>query len=340
MRLSTQVALLSTLLAVFAVAVSCIIAITFFEVSPLIWLVAIPIGFLCFFLSLIIAHFVTSPLRDLVTLAKKYKAGDKTVIFTQPSSVTEIQELGGELEEFTELAEARGNELTTLKQRQDEFVSDVAHEFRTPLTAISGNAELMLDEDMPQSTREHFCEIILSETERLKKLTNDLLSLQHIRHENQTYQLARINCKEVAESVVEFLSPIAQERNISLTVEGESPDILSNENRLKQALINLIDNAIRHVNEGGHVRVILSGVEGQSVIAVKDDGCGLGDADPELLFKRFYRADSSRARNTGGSGLGLAIVKEIVEANDGSVTAYNAPDGGAVFLMAFPAIAS
>ena len=113
---------------------------------------------------------------------------------------------------------------------------------------------------------------------------------------------------------------------------------MGNTDRLKQALINLIDNAIRHVEKGGEVKVVLSGVREKTIVAVMDNGCGFGDVDPSLLFRRFYRTDASRARNTGGSGLGLAIVKEIVEAHDGSITAYNAPSGGAVFLMAFPSM--
>ena len=113
---------------------------------------------------------------------------------------------------------------------------------------------------------------------------------------------------------------------------------MANEDRLKQALINLVDNAIRHVEEGGHVRILLSGVNDNSVVAVKDDGCGIGNIDPVLLFKRFYRGDLSRARNSGGAGLGLAIVKEIVEDFDGTVTAFNAPEGGAVFTMSFPSM--
>ena len=99
----------------------------------------------------------------------------------------------------------------------------------------------------------------------------------------------------------------------------------------------MVDNAIRHVEEGGHIRVLLSGVNNQAIVAVKDDGCGIED-DPSLLFKRFYRSDASHARNSGGAGLGLAIVKEIVESFDGTVTAFNAPEGGAVFVMAFPAL--
>ena len=95
--------------------------------------------------------------------------------------------------------------------------------------------------------------------------------------------------EDVAKDVVDTLEPIAQDKEVTLTVEGAAPDILANDDRLKQALINLVDNAIRHVEVGGHVRIMLSGINDTSVVAVKDDGCGIGDIDPVLLFKRFYR---------------------------------------------------
>ena len=338
MRLSTQVALLSSLVAVLATAIMAVCAVFFFDASLYALLLVVPIGGLSFFLSLIISVFATQPFRDLLTQIKKYRSGDSTVDFTLSSSVKEVSELSKNYQDISKLAEARSNELVLVKKHQDEFVSNVAHEFRTPLTAISGNAELMLDPDMPPATRNRFCEIILTECERLKNLTNNLLALQHIKRDNQAQVLSRVNMKDIAESVVEFLAPIAQEKEVNLHVEGEAPDILGNTDRLKQALINLIDNAIRHVEKGGEVKVVLSGVREQTIVAVMDNGCGFGDVDPSLLFRRFYRTDASRARNTGGSGLGLAIVKEIVEAHDGSITAYNAPSGGAVFLMAFPSM--
>lgn len=339
MRLSTQVALLSSLVAVLATAIMAVCAIAFFDASYLVALLVIPIGGLAFFLSLIISVFATQPLRDLLTQIKRYHSGDSTVDFAMESSIKEVSELSANYKTISELADSRLKELTLVKQHQDEFVSNVAHEFRTPLTAISGNAELMLDPDMPPATRNRFCEIILTECKRLKNLTNNLLALQHIKRENQAQVLSRVNMKDIAENIVEFLAPIAQEKDVTLRVEGEAPDILGNTDRLKQALINLIDNAIRHVDVGGKVSVVLSGVREKSIVAVVDNGCGFGDVDPSLLFRRFYRTDASRARNTGGSGLGLAIVKEIVEAHDGSITAYNAPSGGAVFLMAFPSVA-
>lgn len=338
MRLSTQLSLLTTLLTVLMTAVFALIAIIFFDASPFVLALIIPIACLTFILSFIIAYFSTQSFRDLTTMVDKYLEGDKSIRFSMPDSTYEVTEISENLEYFATLSEKRLDELTLLKKRQSEFISDVAHEFRTPLTAISGNTEIIMDPDMPQDMREHFCEIILSETERLKKLTNSLLALQNIKRDNPAELFTRVDVKDLANNVIDTLAPLAQERNITLCVEGEAPDVLVNADRLKQALINLIDNALRHVEDGGVIKIMLSGLNDTTFIGVKDNGCGIGDIDPQLLFKRFYRADASRARNTGGSGLGLAIVKEIVEANDGSITAGNAPEGGAIFLMAFPSV--
>lgn len=338
MRLFTNISFLSTLVALFAAAFIALVAVNLFQVPYYLLIFLVPITCIAYFLSMIIAHFISSPLRDLVAKSHAYRNGDKSVRFEATGTMREVDELAVDIDQFTRIYEIHLNELTTLKARQNEFVSDVAHEFRTPLTAISGNAELMLDPDMPQATREHFCEIILEESERLKKLTNQLLVLQHVEEGGPTTSLERLNIEPIAHDVVDMLGPIAQEKGVTLSVEGAALDILGNRDQLKQALINLVDNAIRHTDAGGHVRVVLSGLKDQSVVAVRDDGCGIGAVDPQLLFKRFYRTDSSRARNSGGAGLGLAIVKEIVEGHDGSVTAFNAPEGGAVFAMTFPAV--
>ena len=326
MRLFTNISFLTALLAIFGSSVTAAIAVLAFGCSRFILAFIIPVSCLCYFLSLLIAHFIAQPLTELAQKTRAYREGDKSIVFEPTGALYEVDQLSEDFRELNHAYEAKLDELSKVQDRQDSFVSDVAHEFRTPLTAISGNAELMLDPDMPQSTREHFCEIILSESERLKKLTNSLLALQHAKEGVPAAALKRLDIAPVAQEVVEMLEPIAQDKNVTLSVEGAAPDILGNTDRLKQAIINLVDNAIRHVEEGGHVRVLLSGVNNQAIVAVKDDGCGIED-DPSLLFKRFYRSDASRARNSGGAGLGLAIVKEIVESFDGTVTAFNAPEG-------------
>lgn len=338
MRLFTHISFLATLLAVFASILTVLIGMAFFHLPYFCMLVVIPIGCVCYFLSLLIAHFISRPLTELTHKMHAYETGDKSIVFAPTGALREVDDLSKDIQDFIRVYESRVDELVAVNQQQDEFVSDVAHEFRTPLTAISGNAELMLDPDMPQSTREHFCEIILKEAGRLKNLTNGVLALQHAKEGTPATELTRINIESVARDVIDILKPIAQDKNITLSVQGAAPDILGNDDRLKQALINLIDNAIRHVEEGGHVTVLLSGIQDKAIVSVKDDGCGIGNVDPVLLFKRFYRGDMSRARNTGGAGIGLAIVNEICEDFDGDVTAFNAPEGGAVFTMAFPAL--
>lgn len=338
MRIFTHISLLATLLAILASSVVIALAIVIYDADLALIFCLFPLSCSIYFLSFIIARFVSEPVKELVLKMRAYRDGDQSVSFEPSGKIHEIDELSETIQDSRVIHEARLSELITLRERQDAFISDVAHELRTPLTAISGNAELMLDPDMPAETRQHFCEIILAESERLKKLTNNLLALQHAKEGAPVAAIERIDMKLLAQEVLDILEPIAQEKEVILAVEGEAPDILGVPDRIKQALINLVDNAIRHVSTGGHVSIVLSGVNQQTIVAVRDDGCGFGDIDPSLLFKRFYRTDYSRARNSGGAGLGLAIVKEIVEAYDGDVTAFNAPGGGAIFVMAFPAI--
>ena len=205
--------------------------------------------------------------------------------------------------------------------------------------AIRGNAEMLEDPDLPPSMRERFTGIIVAESERLTRLVNDLLTLQRIENnDTPANELRRVNLRDVAQSVVDALHPILVERGANASITGEAPDVLGNTDRLKEALTNLVENASRFIEPGGHITIDLSGLHGSSVIQVKDDGAGFGDIDPNLLFGRFYRADTSRARNTGGTGLGLAIVKSIVDAHDGTIEAVNLPEGGANFIIAIPSI--
>ena len=220
------------------------------------------------------------------------------------------------------------------ERRQAAFVGDVAHELRTPLTAIRGNAEMLLDPDLPPEMHDKFLSIIIGESERLSRLTNDLLTLKRIESDVMPFELSRVNLGKVCREVLDMLEPILREREANTEVVGEAPDVLGNPDRLKQVVSNLVENASRFIDPGGHIVIELFGLRGNSIVAVKDDGCGFGDVDPALLFDRFYRTDSSRSRDTGGTGLGLAIVKSVVEAHDGTVEAINLSDGGACFIVA------
>ena len=118
------------------------------------------------------------------------------------------------------------------------------------------------------------------------------------------FELSRVNLGKVCREVLDMLEPILREREANTEVVGEAPDVLGNPDRLKQVVSNLVENASRFIDPGGHIVIELFGLRGNSIVAVKDDGCGFGDADPALLFDRFYRTDSSRSRGTGRHGPG------------------------------------
>ena len=297
----------------------------------------IPATFLTFALSLIIGYFLAEPLRLLVRKIKAYRAG-ANVEFVSDGKLDEADEISESMDALVRKLESQQADLVRENRRQSEFVSDVAHELRTPLTAIRGNAEILADPDLPPEMQKKFGAIIISESERLSRLVNDLLTLQRIEYDSTPRNFARVNLRTVAQEVVDTLHPIITDREAHIEIVGEAPDVLGNADRLKEALTNLVENATRFIEPGGHIVVELFGLHGNSVIQVKDDGTGFGDIDPNLLFGRFYRADTSRARNTGGTGLGLAIVKSIVEAHDGTVEALNRPEGGACFIIAIPSI--
>lgn len=302
-------------------------------------LLLIPAAVITFLLSLLIGHFLAEPLNILVQKAQAFKNG-KDVNFYMDSQLYEAVELSKTFESTIATMKSQQVDLETKENRETEFVSDVAHELRTPLTAIHGNAEMLTDPDLPPEMHDKFCSIIINESERLTRLVNDLLTLQRIENDETAYEPARVNLREVVEDVVDALQPILMQRHAHVHIYGEAPDVLGNADHLKQAVTNLVENASRFIKPEGNITIELCGLRNNSVIQVRDDGCGFGDIDPKLLFDRFYRTDASRQRGTGGTGLGLSIVKTIVEAHDGTVEAVNLPEGGACFIIAIPSVAS
>ncbi|MCL2137222.1 MAG: HAMP domain-containing histidine kinase [Coriobacteriia bacterium] len=282
------------------------------------------------------------PLNELQNKVQKLAQGDYTVRFEEEGiqrrfTPRVIISLASSLDMLGARVRSTMAELVAESHRQGQFVSDVSHEIRTPLTAIRGAAETMLDEEIPYDDRVRFCENIIRESERLTRLAADLITLQRIEGDGEIV-LKRVNLSDVVGNAIDLLEPLFEERIVNVSTSGEAPDVLGDPDRLQQVVVNLLDNASRHVGEDGHVHIELSGIRGHSVITVSDDGPGFGDVDPARLFDRFYRGDRSRARTTGGTGLGLTIVKTIVSALDGTVEAVNLPGGGACFIVAIPSL--
>ena len=224
-------------------------------------------------------------------------------------------------------------------KRQKQFLSDVSHELKTPLTAIKGTAETIIDDpDMPQDIKENFLEIIMLESDRLVRMAKDLISMQKIEDTARSSEQSLIKPKDIIIEALSRIEVLLEQREVGLEIIGDAPEVLINRDSFLQIMINLLENASRHAPEKSSIMVNLSYVEGRSIIEVRDFGPGFGDINPQLLFERFYKGDPSRQKssNSGGTGLGLAIVKQIVEIYGGTIEAYNAKGGGASFIVALP----
>lgn len=299
-------------------------------------IVVVAFGLGALVLTELLSRWLTRPLRELQGGAAAL-AGDHSVR-VRPKGPRETYELAMAFNDLAQEIETSSIELHEEERRKSRFVSDVSHELRTPLTAIRGAAETLMDEGVSAEDQRRFLGRIVSESDRLKRLADDLISLQRIEGATGELPLARVDLAQTARIAVEALEPVATDRGVLVSVEGAAPPVLGDRDRLQQIIQNLVDNATRVTPAGARVTVRLSGTPAEAVLEVLDEGPGIPPADLASLFERFYRAQYSRDRATGGAGLGLAIVKAIVTAHRGEIDAANRPEGGAVFTVRLPAL--
>ena len=214
-----------------------------------------------------------------------------------------------------------------------DFVSYLAHEIRTPLTAIEGYAENLLDE-VPEEQREELA-VILRNARRLSRLVKDLQTLSRLELQGiPPEEFEEIDLQEVVSAAIDLMRPKFEEKNLLLRLDLQEARIRGHFDHLLRALVNLLDNAVKFSPEGGMVEVGLSRGEGVWVLAVKDQGPGISPMEKERIFERFYRG---RRGDKQGTGLGLSIVKHIVLAHGGRVEVESEPGAGATFRLVFPA---
>ena len=222
--------------------------------------------------------------------------------------------------------------------RQD-FVANVSHEFKTPLTAIQGFAETLLSGAMddPRNNR-RFLEIIRDHATRLARLTNDLLKLARIEAGKLEVEFFPVQLLEVIERSAETTLLKASQKQITLEVDvpPDLPTVRGDASLLRDVLQNLIDNAIQYTPAGGRIQVSATVGAREVVISVADTGIGIPLADQERIFERFYRVDAARSREAGGTGLGLSIAKHIVEAHGGRLWVESEVGRGSKFFFSVP----
>lgn len=296
------------------------------EVHPLIWLIifSIAIGVA---VSITVNIFLLRPVVRLSRAMKKVAQGDFTVQLKSDSKITEIRD---SYQSFNLMVQA----LAATETLQSDFVSNVSHEFKTPINAIEGYA-MLLQGNHTRDEQADFVARILLNTRRLSTLVGNILLLSkvdnHVIHSTPvTFRLD----EQIRQSLL-LLEPQWSQRNVDFDVDMDEVVYHGSESLMQHVWSNLIGNAIKFGPEGGTVSIRLRASSGQIVFTVDDAGPGIPESEQQFIFQKFYQSDNSHKQE--GNGLGLALVKQVLDVCGGSVSVSNLPQGGCRFTVLLPA---
>lgn len=293
-------------------------------------LLSLMIALLAGLMSFATSSFITKPLKTLLKFVQKITNGQ----LDQKVNVVgndEIAELGNA---FNHMAE----QLQRVEQSRQEFVSNVSHELKTPLSSIKVLTEsLMFQDDVPVEMYKEFFEDINSEVDRLNSIISDLLTLVRLDQREIPLNIMEVNLNEMVQNLLKRLAPLAKRKSINLIYESHREVIAEIDIvKLSLALTNLVENAIKYTPEGGEVTVILQGDLQDAIITVQDTGIGIAKEEQSRIFERFYRTDKTRNRETGGTGLGLAITYKTIVMHNGSIVVESEEGKGSIFSVQIP----
>lgn len=243
-----------------------------------------------------------------------------------------------EIEKISDSFNKMINRMQKIENTRQEFVSNVSHELKTPITSIKVLADsLLMQEDTPVELYREFLVDITEEIERENKIINDLLSLVKLNKTAGDMNISSININELLEQILRRLRPIAKKQNIEMIYESFRPVMAEvDEVKISLAISNLIENAIKYNTTDGWVRVSLNADHKYFFIKVSDSGIGIPEDVQDLIFERFYRVDKARSRETGGTGLGLAITRNVIQMHRGAIRVYSKEGEGTTFNVRIP----
>ena len=270
------------------------------------------------------------PMRRLVRAAQHYNAGE----YSFPAEVHGENELGY----ISGTLQYMSTELATLEDDHRKFVSNVSHDFRSPLTSIKGYAQAMADGTIPPELQEKYLNVIIFETERLEKLTQELLDLNKYGAEGSYLDISSFDLNQCIRMTVETFEQIARQKQISfhLILTGSELFVRADMSRIQQVLQNLIDNAIKFSDNNSPIDIETTVKNEKVFVSVKDYGIGIPKDSQSKIWERFYKTDISRGKDKKGSGLGLAIVKEIIAAHSENINVISTEGVGTEFIFTLP----
>lgn len=305
-------------------------------------------------LALLLSRRLSRPLLHMAESAAEMAAGNfqRRIEVTSDDEVGQLgrsmNNLSDQLQHTLSALAAERDQLAAvlarerqLVQAQKEFVANVSHELRTPLTYLQGYTEALLDGLVGPAEQRNYLQVILDESQRLRRLVSDLLDLTVIESGQAPLRPERVPMVQLISEVAASLRPLAQAKGVRICEPDEQLALVAwtDPDRTKQVLVNLLDNAIRYTRPNGEVRIALAGPDENDQVwaSVADQGPGIPpDALPHV-WERFFKADRSRRRDSGGTGLGLAIARSIVEAQGGRVRASSVVGEGTTFAFSLPA---
>ena len=288
------------------------------------------VAFIVMVLVFITSHRLITPLRAIMQVMRKMTMGQLHL---------RIKIQGKD--EFAIMSDSFNNMARRLEREEktrEEFVSNVSHEIKTPLTAIKVLGESILSQkDVPKDVYREFMEDIVSEVNRMTNLTNDLLALVKVDRREEGLIIAPFNLNRLVGQILKRLSPLAEQKKLVLLYEEmRQVEIEADEVKLALAISNIIENGIKYTPRGGTVKVQVDADHQNSYVSIKDTGIGIPEDEQDKIFNRFYRVDKTRGRDTGGTGLGLAISRATVLLHKGKIYVESKKNEGSLFVLSIP----
>jgi signal transduction histidine kinase len=285
--------------------------------------------------SWLAAYQITTPLQEISNTAKRVADGRLSGKIRINSRAAEFQDLADSLNRASDAFREKINELERLTKLQSEFIGNVSHEVRNPIFSISGYLEALGTPRLSDDMRKRYAEKALTNLERLQNLFNDLIDIARLEYREDLIKRSVFDLKDLVNEVVEMLRPKAEEKGLDLQVDIPRFAVEADRSRIRQVLVNLIDNAIAYTDEGT-VRCRVHRRLDKVRIEVVDTGKGIDEEHLERIFERFYRVDTDRSRESGGTGLGLSIVKQILQAHGEQIHVESTKGRGTRFWFELP----
>jgi len=227
-------------------------------------------------------------------------------------------------------------ELGEMERMRQEFISNVSHEIQSPLTSINGFAKALKNIDLPEDKRQHYLAIIEMESNRLSKISDNLLKLTSLESQHHPFEPRHYRLDKQLRNVVLTLEPNWLAKNIDMDLQLENISLMADEDLMNQVWMNLLSNSIKFTPATGTISILMTKQIDTITIAIRDNGIGVTPEQQKHVFERFYKADQSRTAENGGSGLGLSIVKKIIDMHYGTITVESRPAEFTTFFVTLP----